>query len=100
MAVKRGGGVRRNAGAALENLLRNAWKFTGHREHARIEFGVVDQNGERVYFVRDDGAGFDRAYAGKLFGAFQRMHDTIEFPGNGIGRGMLLPVVVLTSSRE
>jgi signal transduction histidine kinase len=71
--------------AALENLLRNAWKFTGHREQARIELGEIEQAGEHVFYVRDDGAGFDMAYVDKLFGAFQRLHDNTEFPGSGIG---------------
>jgi PAS domain S-box-containing protein len=70
---------------ALDNLLGNAWKFTGLQEEARIEFGMGMQNGESVYYVRDNGAGFDMAYADKLFGAFQRLHDTGEFPGTGIG---------------
>src|SRR6266404_2888941 len=70
---------------ALENLLGNAWKFTAKRESARIEFGQTDKNGNRVYFVRDDGAGFDSARATRLFGAFQRFHDKNEFPGTGVG---------------
>jgi len=69
----------------LDNLLGNAWKFTGKRADARIEFGMEMQNDEPVYFVRDNGAGFDMAYAEKLFGAFQRLHGTEEFPGTGIG---------------
>jgi light-regulated signal transduction histidine kinase (bacteriophytochrome) len=56
----------------LENLIRNAWKFTSKHSKARIEFGVQQQNETQVYFVRDDGAGFDMNYAQKLFGAFQR----------------------------
>ncbi len=70
---------------ALENLIGNAWKFTSKSPRARIEFGVTQREGESVYFVRDDGAGFDMAYAGKLFGAFQRLHAATEFPGTGIG---------------
>jgi light-regulated signal transduction histidine kinase (bacteriophytochrome) len=69
---------------ALENLLGNAWKFTGKRAEARIEVGVTPGS-ERAYFVRDNGAGFDMAYASKLFGAFQRLHSTSEFEGTGIG---------------
>jgi signal transduction histidine kinase len=71
---------------ALENLLGNAWKFTSKEGRARIEFGSTTlEGGERVYFVRDNGVGFDEAYAGKLFGAFQRLHGAEEFEGTGIG---------------
>lgn len=69
----------------LENLLGNAWKFTEKHPRARIECGVTQVNGKSAYFVRDDGAGFDMAYADKLFGAFQRLHGTTEFSGTGIG---------------
>ncbi|MBI3140614.1 MAG: PAS domain S-box protein [Rhodocyclales bacterium] len=69
----------------LDNLLGNAWKFTGRTAAARIEFGARADNGERVYFVRDNGAGFDPAYADKLFRTFQRLHRPDEFPGTGIG---------------
>ncbi len=72
--------------AALENLLGNAWKFTAKHPRARIEFGVLPHpDGQPAYFVRDDGAGFDMAYADKLFGAFQRLHTPAEFSGTGIG---------------
>jgi PAS domain S-box-containing protein len=71
--------------AVLENLLDNAWKFTSKHTHARIEFGVAEKEGKPVYFVRDDGVGFDMAYAGKLFSPFQRLHSSDEFPGTGIG---------------
>jgi signal transduction histidine kinase len=70
---------------ALENLLNNAYKFTGHCEEAHIQMGVIAQDGERNYFVRDNGVGFDMEYAGKLFAPFQRLHSTQEFPGTGIG---------------
>jgi light-regulated signal transduction histidine kinase (bacteriophytochrome) len=69
--------------AALENLLGNAWKFTGRVPQARIEFGCAEQ--PPIYFVRDNGAGFDMAYADKLFGVFQRLHTEREYPGTGIG---------------
>lgn len=69
----------------LENLLNNAWKFTSQHPTARIEFGVMDGEQGKVYFVRDDGIGFDMAYADKLFGAFQRLHGATEFSGTGIG---------------
>lgn len=70
---------------ALENLLGNAWKYTSKHPLARIEFGVTPKDGTQVYFVRDDGAGFDMAYADKLFAPFQRLHSPGEFPGSGIG---------------
>ena len=72
-------------GVVLENLLGNAWKFTGKRLVARIELGVTPHNGRPTYFVRDNGAGFDMTYADKLFGAFQRLHGSGEFEGTGIG---------------
>ena len=78
-------GDARLLGVALENLMGNAWKFTGKREHARIEFGQLQEGGRTVHFVRDNGAGFDMAHAGKLFGVFQRLHSSGEFEGTGIG---------------
>ncbi len=69
----------------LQNLLGNAWKFTKKQPHATIEFGVMPENGKLTYYVRDDGAGFEMAFADKMFGAFQRLHAMSEFEGNGIG---------------
>lgn len=69
----------------LDNLMGNAWKFTGNHPTAKIEFGVTENDGRPAYFVRDDGAGFDMAYAANLFGAFQRLHAMTEFSGTGIG---------------
>jgi signal transduction histidine kinase len=75
----------------LDNLLRNAWKYTSQHPEASIEFGVRQANANNgssarpIYFVRDDGAGFDQAHAGQLFQPFQRLHGKSEFPGTGIG---------------
>lgn len=71
--------------AALTNLIGNAWKFTGKTGAARIEIGTEKGGSETVFFVRDNGAGFDMAYAAKLFGVFQRLHAATDFPGTGIG---------------
>ncbi len=84
---------RRLMEVALQNLLANAWKFTGRNSQARIEFGLSGDNGNSVYFVRDNGAGFDMAYANKLFGTFQRLHGQGEFQGHGIGLATVLRVI-------
>ena len=68
---------------ALENLIGNAWKFTGRKRRARIAFGRAET--PPIYYVRDNGAGFDMADADKLFGAFQRLHSASDYPGTGIG---------------
>jgi PAS domain S-box-containing protein len=70
---------------ALDNLFHNAWKYTSKHAAAQIEFGSFQQADETVFFVQDDGAGFDMAYADKLFGAFQRLHRDHEFEGEGVG---------------
>ena len=77
----------------LQNLIGNAWKYSSKRASARIEIGITEENGDPVYFVRDNGAGFDMTYANKLFGAFQRLHSTEEFPGNGIGLATVSRIV-------
>ncbi|MCG6970314.1 MAG: PAS domain S-box protein [Gammaproteobacteria bacterium] len=69
----------------MNNLLDNAWKYTGLIEQATIECGCKRENGKAIYFVADNGSGFDMQYAEKLFGPFQRLHGTDEFPGTGIG---------------
>src|SRR5439155_25615131 len=77
----------------MDNLLGNAWKYTGRTANARVEFGMTEREGERVYYVRDNGAGYDPAYAGKLFKPFQRLHRPDEFDGHGIGLATVLRVV-------
>ena len=77
----------------LRNLLDNAWKFTAKHETARVEVGVTDADGERAFFIRDDGAGFDPEHAEHLFGAFQRLHAAGEFEGDGIGLAMVQRLV-------
>ncbi len=69
----------------FQNLIENAWKFTAKNETALIEFGVTEVEGEKSYFVKDNGAGFDMAYSAKLFGAFQRLHRVADYPGTGVG---------------
>ncbi len=77
----------------LQNLVGNAWKYSAGRELARIEFGAATQHKRLVYFVRDNGAGFDMTYADKLFTAFQRLHSALEFPGSGIGLATVARIV-------
>jgi PAS domain S-box-containing protein len=77
----------------LENLLGNAWKFTGKKAKAVIEFGFTKEGEKKVYFIRDNGAGFDMAYADKLFAPFQRLHNEEEFPGTGIGLALVRRII-------
>ena len=78
----------------LTNLLGNAWKFTSKREDAEIAFGKEQKDGRDVYFVRDNGAGFNMAYGDKLFRAFQRLHTVGEFEGTGIGLATVQRIVL------
>lgn len=83
----------------LDNLLRNAWKYSGPTDQPRIEFGQCESHGEQVFFVRDNGVGFDMAYADKLFKPFQRLHSEGEFQGTGIGLATAARVVRHHSGR-
>ncbi len=77
----------------LKNLIGNAWKFTGKRESARIEMGTVKDGDKLVYYLSDNGAGFDPKYSDKLFIPFQRLHNTKEFPGTGIGLATIQRII-------
>ena len=81
------------------NLLGNAFKYTGNREVARIEVGAEADNDATVYYVRDNGTGFDMAYVDKLFGVFQRLHGPGEFPGVGIGLALVKRITALHGGR-
>ncbi|MGE0547450.1 MAG: ATP-binding protein [Kofleriaceae bacterium] len=78
---------------ALDNLLGNAWKFTSSTPAPRIELGVIEHGHPRTFYVRDNGAGFDMAYAKRLFGVFQRLHSESEYPGTGIGLATVARIV-------
>ena len=79
--------------AVLESLLANAWKFTGLREQAKIKFGCCRINDKPVFYVKDNGVGFNQKYSAKMFGAFQRLHLADDFPGAGIGLALVQRVV-------
>jgi PAS domain S-box-containing protein len=78
---------------ALENLLGNAWKFTGKNGLTRVEMGITESRGKQAFFIRDNGAGFDMNYADRLFLPFQRLHRVTDFPGNGIGLATVQRVI-------
>jgi len=83
----------------MGNLLSNAWKYTSYQRHARIEFGWSQEDGRRVYFVKDNGAGFDSASAVRLFQPFQRLHSTADFPGTGVGLATVQRIVSRNDGR-
>ena len=83
----------------LENLLGNAWKYTSRTAAPRIEFGAEELEGKTVYFVRDNGVGFDPRYQSKLYGVFQRLHEASEFPGTGVGLALVQRIVVRHGGR-
>ncbi len=84
---------------ALDNLIRNAWKFTRHTPQAEIEFGFRDESGVRVYLIRDNGVGFDPKYADKLFLPFHRLHPARDFPGTGLGLSLVQRIITRHGGR-
>ena len=84
----------------VDHLAGNAWKFTSKKEHAAIAFGsLAGPDGETVYFFKDNGAGFEMAHAEKLFGIFQRMHVSSDFPGIGAGLSTVQRIVMRHGGR-
>jgi len=86
-------GAKNQVRALLERLLDNAWKFTRGRQDAKVEFGQTVKDGQAVFFVKDNGVGFNMAYSAKMFGAFQRLHNAREFPGSGVGLALAWRIV-------
>jgi len=84
---------------AMENLLRNAWKYSSRKDPARIEFGCRNEGEETIFFVRDNGAGFDSAHADRLFRPFQRLHSQSDFPGTGIGLATVQRIIARHGGR-
>src|SRR5881409_2980535 len=84
---------------ALDNLLRNSWKYTAKQPQPRVQFASVEANGGRAFMVRDNGAGFDMKYADKLFGVFQRLHSAADFEGTGIGMQSLRRIITRHGGR-
>lgn len=85
--------------ALMDNLLRNAWKFSSHKARARIEFGAEKIDSQRVFFVRDNGAGFDPSQAERIFMPFQRLHDPAQFEGHGVGLATVKRIVSVHEGR-
>jgi len=85
--------------AVLENLLSNAWKFTQKQSTPRIEFGVLYQDHEAVYFIKDNGAGFNMKYVNRLFAPFQRLHRATDFPGTGVGLATVQRIIIRHGGR-
>jgi len=89
----KGYGSEEQVRAVLESLLDNAWKFTGKQQDAKIEFGRMIKDDEPLFYLRDNGVGFDTSYSAKMFGAFQRLHSVDEFPGAGMGLALVQRVI-------
>jgi len=83
----------------MDNLIRNAWKYTSHHERSSIEFAWVVRGGRRIFYVRDDGAGFDQRKADRLFQPFQRLHAQSDFPGTGIGLATVQRIIARHGGR-